>query len=294
MPGTVIKFDAEPIRPPLGVAVVVDGAFCACDFRCDFEEKVFASDEGGIEADVSDFLFKKVAASDTIEFRIVKDGLIRAVISGNTYGTYYNGFPLKPLYIGWQADWTAIFNAFSGGRYQIQVATNILGSSSIFISRYFRLNLFDALEADRTVKLQTLQRGRFANGAFDFTGLLPLGWPTSIRLPGVFGFMQPELNRDTFQDSSYRVIQNRDTVVRQFKLIAGLVPESLQNRLAVEDVLANEVFLTSYNVLQEKKYEIFPVVPESFSEARFDGLGNTYFEIFFSDRQQNIIKTNTF
>lgn len=294
MAGTVIKLDAAPIRPPSrGVVIPQEVVFCPCDFRCDFEERVFASDENdGIENDFSEFLFKKIAASDTIEIQIVREGVILAVVSDDTYGMYYDGFDAQPLYVGWVADWTKIFNQFSGGRYQIRVLTNILGEDEEFLSRYFRLNTFDIISANKTVKVETVQTGRFENGEFDFTDLLPDGWRTSIRLSGTFGQMQPNLERDIYQDPSYREVQNRDQVTREYKLRANLVPESIQNRIAVQDMLANQVLITSYDVLQELTYEKYPVVPESFGDARYDGLGNTYFEITFSDRQKNIIKTN--
>lgn len=293
MPGVVVKFDAAPIRPPLGVVVPDNVLFCPCDFRCDFEEKVFASDVGdGIQNDISDFLVQKITASDTVLFEIVKDNSILAQISDDTYGSYYDGFDNQSLYVGWLADWTAIFNAFSGGRYQIKITTTILGETSEFFSRYFRLNTFDILSADKTVKIESFQNGNLENSEFDFTDLLPGGWPSSIRLFGQFGRMQPTLERDIYQDTSYREIQNRDTVVREYLLNANLVPESIYNRITTKDLLANEILITSYDVLQELKYEKYPVVAESYNEARYDDLGNTHFEISFSDRQKNIIKTN--
>lgn len=293
MSGVVIQFDAAPIRPPVGVITPENVIFCPCDFRCDFEEKVFASAENdGIQNDFSDFLVQKITASDTVVIQIVKDNVILATISDDTYGTFYNGFDNQPLYVGWIADWTAIFNAFSGGRYQIRITTNILGEESVFNSRYFRLNTFDILTANNTVKIEAFQNGNIENSEFDFTGLLPGGWPMYIRLFGQFGRMQPTLERDIYQDTSYREVQNRDTVVREYQLSASLVPESIQNRIATEFVLGNEILITSYDVLQELKYEKFPVVPESFNETRYDDLGNTYFDITFSDRQKNIIKTN--
>lgn len=293
MPGVVIKFDVAPVRAPLGVVTPGEAVFCPCDFRCDFEEKVFASDEAdGIQNDITDFLFKKITASDTIKIEIIRRGIILAEITDDTFGDYFDGFTAQPLYVGWQADWTKIFTSFSGGLFQIRVTTVILGETTEALSRFFRLNTFDELEANKTVKIETLQSGRFENGTFDFTDLLPGGWPTSIRLQGNFGRMQPELERDIFQDTSFREIQNRDSTVRGYTLAANLVPESIQNRLAVQDLLGNQVFITSYDVLQELKYEHYPVVPESFSDAKFDGLGNVHFEISFSDRQKNIIKTN--
>ncbi len=293
MPGVVIKIDTNPIRPTTTQIIGDSSIFCPSDFRGDFMELVFASEENdGIKKDVSDFIFKKITTTDTINIFLLKEKTVIATINNNAYGTFYNGFESNPLYIGWQADWTRIFQSFSGGKYQVKVDLNILGVSSSFLSRYFMLNTFDILSADNTVKIETIQKGDIDSSPFKFKNLLPEGWKTSIRLQGVFGLMKPAIEKDIFQDSSYREIQNRETIKREYILKANLVPETLYNRIATEDTLGNEIFITSYGVLQELKYEKFPVVIESFGEPAYDKLGNTHFEITFSDRQKNIIKTN--
>lgn len=294
MSGVVIKFDAAPIRPPLGVVAPENLIFCPCDFRCDFEELVFADDSNdGIKNDFTDFLFKKITPTDTIALSLVKNGVVIAEFNDDTYGTYYDGFNAQPLYVGLLVDWTKVFAAFSGGLYQVFATTTILGEESTFRSRYFRLNTFDVISSNGTVKIETRQSGRFENGEFDFTDLVDGGWLSSIRLMGEFGSMQPNLQRDIFQDASYREVQNRDEIVREYTLKANLVPESIFNRIATKDILANQVFISSYDVLQELKYERYPVVPETFSDAIYDDYGNTHFEITFSDRQKNNIKSNT-
>jgi len=292
MSGVVIKLEALPIRP-VTPSVAGSSVFCPCDFRCEFREKVFADDSGdGIKNDITDFLFKKITAADTIAIGLYKYGYKVAEITDDTLGKYYPSFTAQPLYVGWQADWTAIFAAYSGGVYQVKVDMFILGQASTYESRYFELQSYDDLEANHTVKIETLQYGKFANGEFDFTNLLDGGWPTSIRLPGEFGFMSPKLDRDIYQDASYRDIQNRDVVTSEYRLLANMIPETIQSKIAKQDMLGNEIFITSYNVLQDKKYQRLPVVPESFSEPKYDGLGRVFFEIVLSDRQKNNIKSN--
>lgn len=292
--GVVIKFDAAPIRTPsIGVLPAEDVVFCPCDYRCDFEEKVFADDsDDGIKNDFTDFLFKKVAASDTIKIELVKEGVILAEIVNDALGAYYDGFDSQPLYVGWQADWTAIFNAYSGGRYQVRVTSNILGEEEVFLSRYFRLNTFDIISANNTVKIESFQTGRLENSAFDFTDLIAGGWRSSIRLFGTFGNMQPTIDRDIYQDGSYREVQNRDTVQREYKLNALKVPETLYDRLTTRDFLGNQILITSYDVLQEITYEKYPVVVDNYDEVRYDKLGRSFFTVTMTDRQKNIIKTN--
>ena len=293
MPGVVIQIDAAPVRPTPTAQQPITADFVACDFRCEFEELVFADDNGtGLTNDITDFLIRKISASDTVLIELLKEGIVVATIADSTYGTFYNGFDNQPLYIGWLADWTLIFNAFSGGRYQVRVTTTILGQENVFTSRIFRLNLYDDRSANRTVKIESFQNGNIESSEFDFTELLPGGWPSSIRLRGTFGQMKPTLERDIYQDPSYRAIQNRDSVRRDYTLRCEIIPETIYGRIATKDILANQVLISSFDLLQDETYEQYPVVPESFEEAEYGSLGRLNFSIIFSDRQKNIIKRN--
>lgn len=295
MSGVVIKLDANPIRPPVVIVENEVNEFCPCDFRPDFIEKAYADPSNdGYKNDFSDFLFRKVAASDTIEFELLKNGVSIAVLNDNTLGEYFNGFAAQPLYVGFIVDWTKVFNTYSGGKYQVRTTSTILGEVEVVTSRYFDVNLFDPLEAYQTIKLETLQYGKFDNSGFDFTDLLPGGWPTSIRIRGSFGEMQPALERDIYEDPSYRDTQNRDEVIRRYSLKISLIPEYLQSRITTEDILANEIFVSSYDVFRDSKltYIKTPISVDAINEANFDGYGRTSFDVTCSDRQKNIIKSN--
>ena len=291
--GIVTKIDTSPLISIPSSGIIDYSAFCPCDFRCDFKEKVFASNANdGIQNDYTDFLFRKIVMSDTVTIELLKDGISVATITDDTYGVYYDGFDSQPLYVGWQADWTAIFNTFSGGVYQVKTTVNLLGQESVLESRYFQLNYFDITLANKTVKIVSYQYGNIQNSEFDFTDLITGGWRSSIRLQGYFGEMNPSIERDIYQDSSFREIQNRDTVNRSYTLKVMKCSESIYERISTVDMLANEIFITSYNLLQESKQENKPVVCDSFDQPRYNHLGEVFFDITLSDRQKNIIKTN--
>lgn len=296
MTRVTVKLDnTAPIKPPTTPAQVVEGDFCACDFRCQFNELVFADnspDATGITNDYTDFLFRKVSPSDTITYKLYRYGVEVAEIVDDTYGTFYDGFTTQPLYIGWLADWTLIFNAFGGGQYQVKVTTNILSVETTFESRYFRLYLWDAELANRTVKIESYQNGNIESSEFDYTDLIDGGWYSSIRLRGIFGQMNATIERDIYQDSSYRTIQNRDNVIREYTLQCEIIPETIYDRIATSDMLGNEIYITSYDLLQEQKYQKFPVVPESYNDAIYNNNGGLNFSITMGDRQKNIIKRN--
>lgn len=290
---TLLLANTTPVNPVGDGAAIDAGDFCACDFRCDFEELVFADNNGvGLTNDFTDFLFRKISASDTIEIQLYRYGNKVADIVDDTYGTFYSGFTEQPLYVGWLADWTKIFNAFSGGLYQVKVNTSILGTDSTFESRLFRLNIYDGRSANGTVKIESYQTGNIESSEFDFTNLIEGGWYSSIRLKGSFGEMEPSLERDIYLDDSYREVQNRDVLTRAYNLRCNIIPETIYNRLATNEMLANEVYVTSFDLLQEQTYEQLPVVPESFAENNYGAFGRLNFVVQFSDRQKNINKRN--
>lgn len=294
MTAVALKIDnTTPIQPIVEVLVSGTGDFCACDFRCDFVEGVFANSVGdGISNDFTDFLFRKIAATDTITIKLFRYGLLVATISDDTLGEFFDGFLAQPLYVGWLADWTLIFNAFSGGEYVVKVTSVILGQTQEFESRKFKLAFFDPELADRTVKIESFQNGNIINSEFDFTGLVDGGWPSSIRLRGIFGDMSPSLEKDIYLDSSYRETQNRDQTIREYSLRCEIVPETIFTRIASREVLGNQVLISAFNVFNDVVYSAFPVTPDSFEEEVYKSNGFLNFNIKFKDRQQNVIKRN--
>ena len=289
----LILDNTTPIQPVTEILVADTGDFCACDFRCDFVEQVFANSVGdGISNDFSDFLFRKVAATDTITIKLFRYKQPVSTITDDTLGTFFNGFTAQPLYVGWLADWTLIFNAFSGGEYQVKVTSVILGQTQEFVSRKFRLAFFDPELADRTVKIESIQDGNIVSSEFDFTDLLPDGWLSSIRLRGVFGEMAPTIEQDIFLDSSHRVTQNRDEIIREYSLRCEVVPETIFTRIASQDMIGNQVLISAFNVFNDVIYQKFPVTPDSFEEQEYRENGFLNFNIKFKDRQQNVIKRN--
>jgi len=294
MTAIALKLDnTSPINPVTELLVADTGDFCACDFRCDFVEQVFANSVGdGVSNDFTDFLVRKIAATDTVTINLFRYDLLVATISDNSLGTFDDGFAVQPLYVGWLADWTLIFNAFSGGQYEVKITSVTLGQTLELESRKFKLAFFDPELADRTVKIESFQNGNILNSEFDFTDLKDGGWLSSIRLRGVFGEMSPSIEKDVYLDSSHRETQNRDQVIREYSLRCEIVPETIFTRIAGKDMLGNEVFISAFNVFNDEIYTKFPVTVDSFEEEVYKENGFMNFKIKFKDRQQNGIKRN--
>ena len=270
--------------------------YCACDFWCEWEEPVFADtlSTNTWKRDYSDFLFRKVTASDTITIELYRYGTLVATITDSTYGTYYSTFTNQPLYVGWVADWSLIFAAFSGGQYQVKMSGTIAGASVSFESRKFRLQQWNEKAANETVKIESYQDGNILSSEFDFTGLIDGGWYSSIRLNGRFGNKTPVLEVDEYLNTSYEMVQNRTQVKHEYTLDTRYVPYSVLTEISDKDLIGNQLYITDYSLMSKTKYDRIPVVATSFDEVVsndwYNGEGR--FVIKFGDRVENTIKRN--
>ena len=288
---SVERLGATQIAGVVGIPEAED--FCPGDFRCDFREMVFASNSPeSYKKDFSDFLFRKIADTDTIALKLVKNGLVVAEITDNSYGPLYDGFPNQLNYIGLFLDWSAVYAAFGGGPYQLQASLNILGANSVFTSRYFDLYPWNERLSHNTVKIETFQEGNIIESEFDYTGLVEGGWKSSIRLPGELIISTPEIEIDRYLNSSYQQIQNYEKVIRKYNLNFYRLSESVLRTIIENKVLANKVLITDYNLFSDQKWQAVDVAPESFSELTITPYSKVTGSISFTNRADTLRKRN--
>lgn len=288
---SVKRLGVAPVSVPVSIPELE--GFCACDFRCEFKEVVFASDSSeDYKKDFSDFLFKKLGASDTVEILLFKNGVQVATITDNSLGTYYDGFATQPLYVGWLADWTLIFNTYGGGSYKVQANLTILGTLTTFTSRTFKIYPFDEVLAADTVKVESWQNGNVLSSQFDFTNLLDDGWKSQIRLPAKLVLDTPEFEEDKILNSNFELVQNYEKTVINYRLDFYQVSESVLLTLAQNRVLANRVALTDYNVFSDQKYQAVSLSPKSFNDVAVSHYGKVTGSITLTTRSDNNRKRN--
>lgn len=273
---------------------VVD-AVCSASpvFGCVYYEKVFASDDPeDYKKDKTDFLFRKLSPSDSLVIELYKYGVKVADITDDSLGEFYNGFTAQLNYIGWLADWTLIFNQFSGGCYQVKVQSVIAGEAQTFESRFFLLNKYYPEIATRTVKMEVIQTGNIVGSDLDYTDLLTDGWFSSIRIEGTFGKKEPTLEIDKYETDSYELIQNREQVTFSYLLETDPIPQQIADLINEQHILGNEIFITDYDLSATFAYRKLPVAPVSYDGFSPLGNGQARYNITFTDRVQNNIKRN--
>ena len=284
----------QPFNPPQARETV-----CGCDFATCFSERVFADVEGSGDfwkADKTDFLFRKQLSSDTVVFELWKKGRLVATITNNTLGDYYASFIDTALQAGFVADWTSIFNAFGGGIYTVKIQYTTLGTSYTLESREFHLLPYKPELAHNTVRIESYQTGNIIGSDVDYSLVLsdlPNGWYSSIRLEGRFWANGNSLEVNEYLNSNYQVTQNNNEVINEYSFETRIIPDSVNTRITQDQILANSVLITDYNLYASRIFRRKEVVPTAFSEVeQFEEKGGTKFIITFGDRKKNIRKRN--
>ena len=283
-----------PFNPPAAKETA-----CGCDFSTCFSEKVFADSEATGDfwkADKTDFLFRKQLASDTVVFELYRKGILVATITNNTYGDYYPNFIDTALQTGFVADWTSIFNAFGGGLYNVKIQYTTLGTSYTLESRDFHLQPYRPELAHGTVRIESYQTGNVIGSAIDYSLVLsdlPNGWYSSIRLEGRFFGSNDSLEVDQHFDSNYELTQNNSEWIPEYSLETRLIPDVVSKNIKQNQILANSLLITDYDLFASLIFRRKEVAPIAYSEVtQFQETGSSKYLITFGDRIQNNKKRN--
>ena len=262
-----------------------------CAFECEYIEKAFYSSSDDFwKKDKSSFLYQKTRQSDTINLELWRDGAKIDDITNNTYGEYFPS--LSEFAVGFIADWTSIVNALGNGLYQIVAQKNILGVDSEEKSRTFRTMPYSDLSADKTVVLEWTQTGNIIRG-FDYGQFQDGGWNQRIRFSGEFFRETPESEIDEYLDSNYNRLQIQDKVVNRYSLQTKLIPNSIYLSLSQDAVLANEIKVTDFNILNNEIYRRLPLRFAGFEDlSRFAFNRNYTLKLNFNDQFDDVRKRN--
>lgn len=267
---------------------------CQCDDTCDFIETAFigTSDTTWWKNDKKSFIRARLFSTDSITFTILKDGVQKAVLNNDTYGEYYNfGSPvlINTDYKGIIVDWRLVKIAFGYGTYQIKTVHESLGTEYEFLSHKFDVVEYNSYRADNTVRLEVYQNGRIESG-FDYTGIM---WPQYLRIDGKFGNKTPTLEIDNYEDTKRNVKQIQSKTVNTYTLTTHLLPDYIFDYLNEDAIHANEIYITDYNIQNQKLYRRIPVYVSSIQDVKshnFSKKSNFVYEL--KDKKNNIIKRN--
>lgn len=282
-------------KPLASIKEIEDLNFCFCGIDCfdSYTEYAFGagSNDESWKKDKSSFLLRKLRVADSIAYELYKGGVKVADIIDNTYGTFYPTFTVQPLYVGFVADWSLILSAFGAGIYQVRAQKVILGQSSTFISRKFKVMTYNEEAADGTVRLETFTTGNIISSELNYESLIEGGWYQSVRFDGRFGNETPGIETDKIQRSDREVISVQDKIVYTISLFTELLPKSVKNQIVKEQLLNNRALISDYNLLNDDIIRQRSVYLTGIPEVRHQNRGTGYtFE--FSDKKDNFLIRN--
>lgn len=264
---------------------------CPCFGECDYIETAFVKDGGDVwQNDKKSLLWQKIFSSDTITFQLLKSGVVVATLNADTYGEFYDfGDLYHATYKGFVVDWNLVQQAFGYGKYSLKIVHVSLGTTYNIESHTFHVIEYNSWVADGTVRIETYQNG-YIVGGWDYTNL---NWYQSIRIQGKFGNKKPTLTTEVYQTSTRREEQIQDSIRNTYELITHLIPSQIGDFLNEDAILSNFIFITDYNIKNQKLYRQFEVrcvgIPEVDNHNK-TRVSNYVYE--FTDKVQDIVKRN--
>jgi hypothetical protein len=259
--------------------------------ECCYNELVFAKPFGQWwENDKSSFLLKRFIETDSIIFKLYKDDEFLVNLVNNTYGEFHN----FQMYVGYIIYWENIYTIFGRGSYKIKADMTVAGQSMNWQSRDFCLEQYDTLRADKTFRLETYQTGSILRSGYNYDELgLNRGWYQSYRVRGKFGNKKPTLESDYLLTSDRRLLQLQDKVSYEYELQTDLIPADLANSIIEDNLIANEIFISDYNIFNSEVYRRIELIPSSISDVKhYSNNRRISYTITFKDRFDNILKRN--
>lgn len=285
------RIESEVLRYPRD-EFVVDFAFCN---ECCFEQRVFAKLGSTFdhENDKTSILFRQIIPTDTIDFELIKNGVKVADLNGATLGEYFNlgSFP-RQEYKGFILDWQLVLSIHGAGCYNVRTQLNRLGVASVVDSIDYKLAPYTDAAADETARIDVIQNGYLIGNKweFDYTGM---NWPQQVRLIGKFNKVKPDYSTIDYQDSQRNSKQIQDELQDNYTLELSAIPKEVYDTLVYEMLLANETFVTDYNVWNSDVLRSEPVKLDKVDKMNaFRGVRKKQWSFKFKARQNDTIKRN--
>jgi hypothetical protein len=269
--------------------------FCFCDYECSFVETVFAdlADTDSYKNDRTDVGLFNIpdTVGGSYEIRLTKSGEAPIIITDNTYGSLSDLGTISglPTWFGYLLDWNLVATLQGFGKYSIEVDLVNYTNTITRTSYNFMLTPYSEESADETVKIETVHNGCVESG-IDYGSA---GWIRSIRIPAIFGDKVPRLETDNYIDTNNKKTQIRDQIVNEYTLETKRLPSSVMTPLIEDKLLANQIFITDYNLFNFDDIRQLEVVATEITEQNYSSKSRkASFKIAFEDKLQNIIKRN--
>jgi len=257
--------------------------------------KVFADDTGiQYQNDFSSFLVYSLVLD--VEMYLQKDCEDVEILGENIgkiypkgYWSQANGFTFtQSNYAGFVLDWSLVLQQYGVGSYSIRFSYSV-GAEEILslCSCNFLLQQFSPQQADKTMRIRTLQNGHILD-SFDYTGM---NWLQSWRMDGFFGYPQDKLEVDNYLDKNRNITQIQDTLYKEYTLQTDFIADCFKH-IFNDILLSNQIWIDDYNLKNAYQLINIDVLPQNSDSSYYIESTETFKEIIFEDRDRLKVKRN--
>jgi hypothetical protein len=175
----------------------------------------------------------------------------QAVLSNNTYGTYYPFYSLPIYYYtGYNIEWRKVLNAFGEGCYRVYINYGVNGREGCLTGEPHNLMIYSCKRAHGTVRMDAkLYDGDIANIDIDGSrnSICGINIYDSSRFYGFFGYEESDEEKRQIELTDGYILKTRDELVQSFKLTINLSPKWLHDRFKAYGTMSDELRVTDYN-----------------------------------------------
>ena len=166
--------------------------FCLCDLGlqvCEYEELAFHSGSNRLENDYTSLFINKVDSTDVIKVFLINlddsEETELTELNADKYGFYSE----DDIHKGFIIEFDVLNSSFPLLRnIRFRIEQNVFGSDVMRETHKFKLEKFNAVVADGTIRIESINSGRIESGN-DYDAL---NWKKSIRISGFFGNVSPQ------------------------------------------------------------------------------------------------------
>jgi len=237
---------------------------------------------------------KKQTPNDEFNFYLVKCGE-EIELNNNDLGTFYDfgAFEDYPDYKVFVLDWFKVLNNgnLGPGTYQLKLKQSISGFESEFFSCVYDLKVFSETAANRTVRIESTINSYLEQFDINYKNL---NWKDCVRIPGMFGFMQPDLQTDKLIYQDRKNVPVKVTDLREYTLYSEMLEECSTKHLTDWILKGDKLLISDFNIMNHRSdFKDFPVLPGKIGEFNYpSGQQKAYFSATFNDLYDNKRKLN--
>jgi hypothetical protein len=299
--------------------------FCTCITQCVPHLPVF-TDEVGTDYwknDLTSIWMQTVNVINDAGVLVIASTIVGTITNLNTgasqtlVDTTHGTLNVGSRYWWFTIDWTKIQALMGYGNYEITVTeSSIYGTNPTlneFASPTYTLKPWSQKLANRTVRIETSQRGKLhhgndysnttALGRASGTTYYPINYTNQVRLPGALKWSGTEDEQDhlVLKNSDRSSYQIKDQMKPKYDLTIDLVSSYQSMSVIFDDLFSNPVKVTDYNVYNwvadprdnyANQYRSIPLVRESDSFEADSGALRKSFTFGMRYANDNVFKTN--